>query len=276
MEKISSEKGFTLLEVLVTTTLFLIIFIISLEFFQQHQKLYLQYRSDTELTQNARIALETISYDLRIIGYHLDHQEKQPALIEAAPFQIIFNTDKQLDIPTLPNGGIIKLSDGSNYVNTKDYSTGAETIRWSLDSTDDGIIDKNDIGDDEEEQATRFNDNDFILIREMNGGPDQQVALYLIGPVDAKNNYTYVVPLFQYWILSSSDTLTLWGDTDGNGVLEGEEKYFPPITSQDTLEKIKRITVTITVESDEPNPLRNPPTHKRITLSSEVALRNRL
>lgn len=276
MKHCLSEKGFTLLEVLVATALFIILLILSLEFFQQHQKIYLRYRSDAELVQNARIALEAITSDLRILGYHRDQQEDQPAFIEAAPFQMIFNADKQSDIPALAKNDFVRLSDGTQYVNPKDYFTGAETIRWSLDSNNDGRIDHRDIGDDEEEQATRFNDRDFVLIREMNGGPDQQIALYFVGPIDAGDNRTGLIPLFQYWILSPDGSWTLWGDTDGNGLLEGDERYFAPITSQDTLKKIRRITVTTSVESDELDPLRNLPDHRRMTLNSEVALRNKL
>jgi len=275
MGKISSERGFTLLEVLIVTALLATVLILSLEFFQQSQKVYLRYWNDAELVQNARIALEAISYDLRILGYHLDHQEGQPAWIEAAPFQAIFNTDRRSDVPALASGGSVRLSDGSKYINSKNYLTGAETLRWTLDSTDNGIIDKNDLGDDDEERATRFNDNDFVLIQEVNGSVDQQVALHVLGPVDAQNHRTYAVPLFQYWILSSEGSLTLWGDADGNGLLEGDERYFAPLTSQDTLKKIRQVTVTIQVESDALDPLRNPPDHQRITLSSQVALRNK-
>ncbi|HWP46994.1 MAG TPA: hypothetical protein VNM22_07500 [Candidatus Limnocylindrales bacterium] len=274
MIKISSAQGFTLLETLMVTVLFTTVLILSLEFFQQHQKIYFRYRSDAEIIQNARMALDAICSDLRVAGYHLDRQQNQPVFIEAAPFQIILNADKDPGEPVLIKNGFVMLSSGTPYINSQDYSTGAETIRWTLDSNDDGLIDNRDIDDNPEERASRFNDNDFVLIRELNGGPDQQVALYLRGPIDAKNNRTYVSPLFQYWILSSNGSLILWGDTDGNGFLEGNEIYFPPLTSQSVLEKIRRITVMVSVESDEWDPFRNPPGHRQVILSSEVAVRN--
>jgi type II secretory pathway pseudopilin PulG len=274
MVRTASAQGFTLLETLIVTVLFTALLMVSFEFFQQHQKIYFRYRNDTEILQNARMALDAICSDLRVAGYHLDRQQNQPIFIEAAPFQIILNADKDPGEPVLIQNGFVMLSNGTRYINSQNYTTGAETIRWTLDSNDDGLIDNRDIDDNPEERASRFNDSDFVLIRELNGGPDQQVALYLRGPIDAKNNPTYVPPLFQYWILSPGGSLTLWGDTNGNGSLEGNEIYFSSITSQSILEKIKRITVTVSVESDEWDPFRNPPGHRQVILTSEVALRN--
>jgi hypothetical protein len=78
--------------------------------------------------------------------------------------------------------------------------------------------------------------------------------------------------MFQYWLLNS-DSFSLLGDADGNGQLEGDERYFRSMTSQILLQRIRRIDVTVVAESDAFDPFM-PGQHRQVTLSSTVGLRN--
>jgi hypothetical protein len=209
-----------------------------------------------------------------MIGYLRDKAKGQVALIEAAPFQIIFNADLEQAKNILTPGTTIKLYDATDYIAPmQNYSTGAETIRWTLDTNDDGIVDRFDTNDDEEEQNTSWNPNDMVLIKEINSGNDRQITLGVLGPYDVNDQPTYVIPMFQYWLLEPDNTFSLLGDSDGNDQLDGDERYFRSITSQQILQKVRRIEITIMAESDKTDPF-DPSQHRRARLSTEVSLRN--
>jgi hypothetical protein len=265
---------------LVSATIMVIVFSMVFTAFIQTRKISDRNQRDAEILQNARIGVDEIARTLRMIGYRRDTVQGQVALIEAAPFQIIFNANLDQDEPlskqkkALPPGTFINLYDATIYTTPmQDYATEAETIHWTLDSGGDGIVDKNDINDDEEEQSTAHNPNDMVLVKRVNKRRVQQVTLGVLGPYDAHDQPTYVPPLFQYWLVSENGTFSLLGDEDDNGKLEGHELYFRSITSQTILSKIRRILVTITTESDGKDPF-DRTKHRRVSLGSKVSLRN--
>ena len=269
-----TDSGLTLIEVLVASTIMLFVFAMVYTAFIQSRKVSIRNQMDVEILQNARIGLDEMSRKLRMIGYRRDKARGQVALIEAAPFQIIFNADLDNARDVLPPGTPVRLYDATDYVTPmQNYSTGAETIRWTLDTNDDGVVDRFDTNDDEEEQNTSWNPNDMVLIKEINGGHDSQITLSILGPYDVNDQPTDVTPMFQYWLLEPNNTFSLLGDDDGDGQLEGNERYFHSITSQMILQKVRRIQITITAESDRTDPF-EPAQHRRVHLSTEVSLRN--
>jgi hypothetical protein len=274
MNLTKETSGLTLVELLVASTIMLVVFAMVYTVFIQTRKVSMRNQMDTEILQNARIGLDEMTRTFRMIGYHRDKAKGQVALIEAAPFQMIFNADIYKNKSALPPNSWIKLYDASDYISPmQNYTTRAETIRWTLDTNDDGIVDKRDTNDNQEERITSQNPNDMVLIKEINGGNDTQLTLSVLGPYDVDDQPTYITPMFQYWLLESNNTFSLLGDNDKNGQLDGNEQYFRSITSQTVLQKVRRIHITITAESDRKDPL-DPTHHRRVSLSSEVSLRN--
>jgi hypothetical protein len=252
----------------------LMVFALVYTAFIQTRKIALRNEMDVEILQNARIGLDEMMRTIRMIGYQRDRQRGQVAIIEAAPFQLIFNADIYEQYSAFPAGWSLHLYDATDYVAPmQNYTTKAEMIRWTLDTNDDGIVDRYDTNDNKEELLTSQNPNDMVLIQEINGGYDRQIALSVLGPFDVHDQRTDLVPMFQYWLLGSDKTFSLLGDLDGNGVLTGDERYFRSITSQTILQHIRRVHVTLTAESDAFDPF-SPGQHRRVTLSSTVGLRN--
>jgi hypothetical protein len=242
--------------------------------FIQAQKIALRNEMDAEIMQNARIGLDEMTRTIRMIGYQRDRLHGQVPIIEAAPFQLIFNADIYKQYSTIPPGSSIHLYDATDYVvPMENYTTRAETIRWTLDSNDDGIVDRYDTNDNAEEHLTTQNPNDMVLIQEINTGYDRQITLNTLGPFDVHDQPTNIKPMFQYWLMDSTDSFVLLGDDDGNGRLEGDERYFRSITSQILLQRIRRIDVTVVTESDAFDPFM-PGQHRQVTLSSTIGLRN--
>ncbi len=274
-----TESGLTLVELLVSAAIMLAVFAMVFVSFIQTRKISLRNQMDAEVIQNARIGIDEMVRTFRMIGYQRDRENEQPALIEAAPFQISFNANLDADKDALTKNSEILLYDATTYICATTYLTGAETIRWTLDSggkpnkAGDGIVDSRDINDDSEEKDTAWNPNDMALIQEVNGGSDQQVTLGVRGPYDANDQPTYMTPMFQYWLLENDGSFTLLGDGDNDHLLTGAERYFRAITSQIILEKVRRIQITVTTESDRKDPVGRSK-HRRVTLSSEVSPRN--
>lgn len=292
-----SDSGLTLVELLVSAIIVLIVFAMVFTAFIQTRKISLRNQMDAEIIQNARIGLDEMVRTIRMIGYRRDREHGQVAIIEVAPFQIIFNADLYQNKSALPPGVSINLYDATIYTSPmQNYTTRAETIRWTLDTSDDGIVDQGDTNDNVEERNTSRNPNDMVFIKEINGGRDDQVTLGILGPYDVNDQPTYITPMFQYWVLDSIDriddtyiscqsrfssystfvpysTFFLLGDSNCDSKLDGDECYFRSITSQTILKKVRRIQITVISESDRKDPL-NSTQHRRVTLSSEVSLRN--
>lgn len=268
-------RGLTLVEMLIASTIMLIVFAMVYSAFLQTQNIALRNEMDAEIIQNARIGVDEVSRKIRMLGYGRDRARGQAAIIEAAPFQLSVNADVDAAYPALTATGLIKLYDSSDYVSpTNSYTTGAETLRWTLDRNNDGLVDEADTHNPYGKPETPNNPHDMVLMQEINGGRSDQITIGLRGPFDAYGQRTNAPPLFQYWVDDSPRGFTLLGDEDGNGVLEGDEMYFRAITSQQILQRIRRIDVTLTAESDGFDPLM-PGQRRRIRLGSTVGLRNR-
>ena len=269
-----SDSGFSLVEVLVSTAILLIVVAMVATAFVQTRKISSRNQMDVEIIERARIGIDKLARSLRMIGFRRDTEHTQAAFIEAAPFQIIFNADVDPNEDALTPEAIINLYDATEYVAPfQTYTTGAETIRWTIDSTTDGIVDGNDTNDNPAERNSSQNPNDMLLVKEINGERTNTVMLGILGPYDVNDDPTGIVPMFQYWVLEPDNTYSLLGDLNDDQRLDGEERYFQAVHSQEILNRIRRIQITITTESDGNDPM-DQGKHRKMTLSTEVSLRN--
>jgi len=274
------NTGMTLVEMLVSMTVILIVFAMVASVFMQTRKISARDQMDVEIIQNARIGLNEIARLLRMTGYQRDRENGQVALLEAAPFQVIFNANLDEEEPSsqqraaLPADSVIPLYDGPpEYTVPMEYTTGAETVWVTLDSSRDGLVAQDDINDNVGERSTRFNPNDMELIKRINFDRAQPIVSGVIGPYDAEGLPTNIPPMFQYWRVNADKSFSLLGDEDGNGKLEGDERYFRAIVSQDVLRYIRRIEITITTQSDHRDPFQPSP-YRQVSVSTMVSLRN--
>ncbi|PIE34356.1 hypothetical protein CSA56_08210 [candidate division KSB3 bacterium] len=277
---IQSHAGLSLVELLVSMTVMLIVFAMVASAFLQTRKISVRNQLDVEIVQNARIGLDEIATTLRMIGYRRDVENGQPALIEAAPFQVIFHADLDEDeIPseqngTLPKDSVISLYEGPpEYEVPMTYTTGAETIRLTLDSSRDGLVDRRDINDSVGERSTQFNPDDMEIIQRINFNRVRPLTSGVLGPYDRTGHPTGILPMFQYWTVNPDQSFSLIGDDDGNGQLEGDERYFRAIVSQSILQQIRRIDITLTVQSSRKDPFMPHP-YRQIQVGTTVNLRN--
>ena len=107
MKKIKKQLGITLMEILVAVSLASLILLASYEIFSLSQELYIRHSNSTELTQNARIALERLTRDIRQTE------------------EIITDIPDVPDDPTNPPPSQLKFQDGHN-------STPIRYIEYSL------------------------------------------------------------------------------------------------------------------------------------------------
>lgn len=283
------ERGFTLIEALVSVVVMSLLVLLVVTMFQSSNKMTRKATVQGDSQQSARVAVDMITRDLRSTGYDLDVANGQQAIVYASPWDIIFNanvnpsqddamapgTPEAIDIAlapaTVPPGGPL-------YSPTATFTSGAETIRFTLDSSGDGVLDANDLDDDAEEATP--NPRDFVLLKEIygaagdgtNGGNGEPVAM-VRGPV-ADQDGLLPTPLFQYWLDDDDDEATpeiLWGDGNADGSLsQGEIAALTPVPNA-SLALITRSVITVTGEDSESDGKTDYRTRQMI---SSVAFRN--
>lgn len=260
----SNTSGFTLVETLIVGVIAIVIAIAIGYVLTSSQRTSRVASTDAQAQQNARVALDYMSRDIRSIGYGIDEALGQQAIAYAGPFELIFNANIEpandnSAMPGYPSAIDIDAEPSSVppggtplYSPMVTFRTGAETIRYTLDSNNDGVIDQSDSGDDPIEQkgAGRV----FALIRQVygydgstNGGASQQIAL-VRGPI-ANERGQMPQPIFTYWYDHDDNAATpdrLWGDTSGNGILDQSEiSSLTPVASA-ILGRINRIGISAT------------------------------
>lgn len=296
------QGGFSLAEVSVALGITALLFLAALSMLSLDHRLYNRDDSVLEAAREGRYAADKLERDLLMLGYQVDVRTiadpgpdgtentdddltGQPQIAYAAPYEIVFNSDIDPTIDAIHDG----LADDSTPTGYSPvtFHTGAETIRYTLDSSGDGTIDATDHGDDADEAVIK-NDGLYLLHRETygyngtdNANPNGPIAL-VRGPTPYPNG-SQAIPLFLYWGQFDSDPAEdLWGDdgtgggTAGNGILEpGELSALGPVTDEDanddavldagedrngngTLERritqlITRVEVHVTTETSYPD-----------------------
>ena len=215
-----ASRGFTLVELMVTLVVLALVAIsLSMVLYAaSHNKVAVANR--LESTQQARVAMDMMSKDIRMAGYGTDlgtlPAQPQLAIAYIDSTQILLNArfsgnlgahDTLAYDPTgspKPNP-----LNGTVWAPPIKYKTGAQTVRWTLDVNNDGAINASDQTSPDGIDAMRTpNPNDYVLARQIyadsinnvagdNGGNTEHVAL-ILPPGGA------VPPLFRVYLKGSS------------------------------------------------------------------------
>lgn len=266
------SRGFTLVEVMISLAVFAIIAAVLFAILLSNQRSSRVTVNLVEAQQNARVAIDVLSRDIRIAGYGIDIQNDQPVVQYAAPFEIMFNanmdpypdtSDPRGDPQALDWSGGDLPPNGRRSPASRD-TTGAETVVYTLDSNMDGVIDIKDVfgaGSNEQARETR-NPNDMMLMRRVYGYSaasgrntvsSEEVAL-IRGPLPATQ---VVEPMLLYWLDKDNDGVadSLHGDANNDGVLDDSEiAALTPLewpTDEILLRQISRVTITAIGEMPE-------------------------
>lgn len=267
-------SGFTLVEVIISLAIFAIIAAVLFTILIRNQQSARVTSNLVEAQQNARVAVDVLSRDIRMAGYGVDVLNYQPVVQYAAPFEIMYNANLTPFPDTSdPRGDPLALDwTGSNLPphsqrpSTDPHdTTGAETVVYTLDYNEDGNIDNVDVGEAEGNEQARvsYNPNDMMLMRRVYGYnsslgentvTSEELAL-VRGPIPAGS---VIEPLFLYWLDTDRDGIadSLYGDTEApEGELnENEIAALTPLEWPDdaaTLRQIRRVTVTAIGEMPE-------------------------
>ncbi|MCH7760578.1 type II secretion system protein, partial [candidate division TA06 bacterium] len=261
------ERGFTLVEVLVSLAIFGIIMSILVSMLVRTQNAARVNELIIEAQQNTRVVNDYLSRYLRSSGYGRDLEEGQRAIVYAAPFQILFNANFDSDQTDPRDAYDPDLSPTITALYDPDtvFGRGAETIVLGLDVNLDGAVDDSDMTSG---ALATSNPNDFMVVMQAygsdgtdNGGDTVEIAL-IRGPWEnGAYNPSVVAPLFQYWIDMDGDGTVdeLWGDVNGNDSLDvSEYSTVQPITIADSLgidpkrpilDLIREVTLMVTGET---------------------------
>ncbi len=281
------KKGFSLMELIISMVAIGVVVGGIIGIFLRHQRYQKYLEALTQAQESGRIGIEILSRDLKQMGAGIDVENQQLMIAYAGPYEVIFNANltPYPDDPTNPgypkalNPSLSPSSAGPHYAPGRQYETGAETIRYTLDINDDGEVNEEDKNASSLSRSTR-NPNDYVLVRRVygeladgtNGGTTEPLILVKGPDRYPDQTDTTVQPIFQYWWDDDNDPSTppvLWGDVDGDGKLSGDEiRNLTPITDARTLQRIKRITVFLILEPVRPDPRGN---YHEVVLQTDVA-----
>ncbi|TET43979.1 type II secretion system protein [candidate division TA06 bacterium] len=271
MTKMRRTSGFTLVEVIISLAIFTIIAAVLFTILIRNQQSARVTANLIEAQQNARVAVDVLSRDVRMAGYGVDVLNYQPVVQYAGPFEIMYNSNMQPypdtsdprgDPQALDWGGANLPPHSLRSATGPNDTTGAETIVYTLDADEDGDIDQDDVAANRPTAET-YNPYDMMLIRRVygyNSALGQNTVTFdelalVRGPIPAG---VVVEPLFLYWLDTDRDGIadSLYGDTEApEGELnESEIAALTPLIWPDdaaTLRQIARITVTAIGEMPE-------------------------
>lgn len=245
------RRGFTMLELLLSLVVGGLAALATVVVFGGQNRAAESQRKQVDAQQNARVAMDVLVRELRQAGANIDRFHRQSVLVDAAPYQMVFNADVRSGIggdPAMQASGSVPLGDGTTYSpgafldeNLEDlsrFNNGAETVRLTLDTSGDGVVDSAD------ELAATHVPGDFHLVRQINGGSLESVALGLRGP-EARPDGTNPPPLFQYWGTFGGGARALWGDANGDGELSSSEIASLQPVSRTELDNIHEIVLVV-------------------------------
>lgn len=279
---LGTSGGFTLVELMIALVVAGLAAVATVSVFSAQNKAADRSAAQTDSQQNARAAVDQLTRELRMAGTNLDKFHKQKALLDAAPYQVVFSGDCNSgdgQDAAMDATASVPLSTGAAYVpgafldeNLEElsrFNNGAETVRYTLDTNGDGVVALADTSTGTEGVA-----KDFQIMRQVNGGEGQPVAQGLRGPV-ARTDGTNPPPVFQYWgLFSGATTLKLWGDTNADGKLASSEIATLTPVSTSELANIREIVVTVEAVANTNSESRESSQQSSTMLTTTVRPRN--
>ncbi|MDD3643819.1 MAG: SdrD B-like domain-containing protein [Candidatus Krumholzibacteria bacterium] len=292
--KRTKAAGFTLVEIMMSMIVLGFVLISVAGVFLLFQKGAAHSTEYAEAQQNSRVAVDLITSSLRQAGSQTDYFRGQRPIVHAGPFQVALNADidngrtidglgplEAINRAVAPNR--VPAGGTPIYIPSEDFDSPAETVVFTLDSNDDGVISGSDRGDDPEE-AGNTNRNLFVLKRMIygfDGAATNEIRESNVALVRGPNlspTWTIPQPLFKYWYDHDENGATpdlLWGDTDGSGELESAECLAIGPVPDALLGRIRRVQVTARSESDSyDKKYETNGGFLDVTMTSEVAVRN--
>jgi prepilin-type N-terminal cleavage/methylation domain-containing protein len=223
-------RGFTLVELMITVTVLALVVVVLMMVMYGAQRSKVSTVNQIESAQAARAAMDLMVRDLRSAGYgaDLDNPSPQTPLAYIDSLQVLINAN----LEPYPDTSVARKPPqsynpagnpqpfplaGTAWQPPLKYTKGAEVIRWTLDTNNDGAVDGSDVADPEGEDAAHTpNPNDFVLVREVygdstgdvagnNGGVAERVGL-------VRRPGSGVPPLFTVYLAGSS---TPWNWSSG-------------------------------------------------------------
>ncbi len=291
MKRNHTVRGFTLVEIAIGIALLGLVLLAFAGMTSLVQKGAGSTRNYADAQQNARSALDYITSQLRQAGSDVAAYDGQGTVVSAGPYQIAFNADIDAGatiqgeapltaIDFSKSGNTVPHSGTAIYTPAKTFSSGAETIVFTLDSDASGTVADDDHGDQDEEKG--HNPNTYVLMQyrygaEAGANEVRSSDLAMIrGPV-AYDNGDNPPPLFEYYYDDDNDLSTadkLWGDTDGDGNLDsGEIDNLTDMTAS-LLGTIRMVKVNVVAESDGAGSTKDNGGFAHVVMSSRVYIRN--
>jgi prepilin-type N-terminal cleavage/methylation domain-containing protein len=205
-------RGFTMLELLVTLSVLAIVALALTAVLMTANRGKTSTINQVESAQAARAALEMIADDLRSAGYGADQDATPPqtpiAYVDSTELILCANLQPFPDphAPPLayqPTGvGRPAPLNGTAWQPPQKYRTGAELIRYTLDSDNNGVINANDRTSTL--AARTKNPDDFVLKREIYGDSVGNVANFNVDKKDqvalVRKPGGTVVPLYTVYL----------------------------------------------------------------------------
>ncbi len=272
----TARAGFTLVELMVTLVMLALVMAVIATVMIASQRSKADTEGRVEAQQSGRAISDILVADLRTAGYQVDDNASPPqapfAYVDSTEIIINANLNSLKPDSALADTNAVRMTPRAvnpfatplppkitgSYLPSMMYSTGAETIRYTLDLNNDGVVDASDQSAPLATEAQRTgNPDDFVLARGVygvqsgggNGGSLEKVGL-IRGPGAG------IPPMFTVY-LGTNPTPWNWN----NGPIPAAK-----------LGSISRITVKITTEGRRP---RNDGTYPRATLTTDVnSIRN--
>ncbi|MBI5805614.1 prepilin-type N-terminal cleavage/methylation domain-containing protein [candidate division TA06 bacterium] len=265
-KRILKGKGFTLIELMIVLVMLSLIVAAAMSVFIQSQKAKRNTELVAEAQQTARVMVDMLADDIRSAGFGANALAGHYPIVYAAPFDLMISANMAPYPDSVTNHmppraidpGASPLPGGDLYTGGTGYNDGAETIRYSFDSDNDGEITAADRGDDLEETLTR-NDSLYSLTRQVYGdnGTDNGGTVLPVGV--ARSNFpvrssgTPVYPLFSYWIYNATTGKDeLYGAANDSVFTDAEIEALTPVPTAQ-LKDISKIGVTVTTATRTPN-----------------------
>jgi type II secretory pathway pseudopilin PulG len=291
MKRNHTARGFTLVEIAIGIALLGLVLLAFAGMTSLVQKGAGSTRNYADAQQNARSALDYMTSQLRQAGSDVAAYDGQGTIVSAGPYQLAFNGDIDAgatiqgeapltSIDQSKSGNTVPHTGSAIYTPAKTFSTGAETVVFTLDSDESGTVASADHGDQDEEKGN--NPNTYVLMQYRYGAAaganevrGSDVAM-VRGPIPYDNGDN-PPPLFEYFYDDDNDLSTadkLWGDTDPDGELSSSEVGNLTDMTANLLGSIRMVKVNVVAEGNGAGTTKDNGGFAHVVMSSRVYIRN--